>query len=83
MKPPKRIIALMLTLALTLSFVSAQANGNSSQELSSNVEGQTFGAGDCGARWGVTIALGVAALSGCSILCAAAAWYSLAMLYNC
>ena len=83
MKSRNRIIAFMLTLALTLSFVSAQANSNSSQELSSNLEEQTFGAGDCGARWGVTIALGVASLSGCAILCAAAAWYSLAMLYNC
>lgn len=83
MKPRNRLIAFMLALALTLSFVSAQANGSSAHELAPNLEGQTYGAGDCGTRWGVTIALGVASLSGCAILCAAAAWYSLALLYNC
>ena len=72
----------MLTLVMTLSFVSAQATSNPAQELTANAEGQAFG-GDCGARWGITIALGVASLSGCAMLCGAAAWYSLVMLYDC
>jgi hypothetical protein len=83
MKPRNRIIALMLTLALTLSFVSAQANAGPSQQLAPNLESQTFGGGDCGARWGITLALGAATLSGCAALCGVAAWYSLLLLYNC
>jgi hypothetical protein len=82
-KPRNRIIALMLTLALTMSFVSAQAATDSAQELTPNVEGQAFGGMGCGARWGVIIALGAATLSGCAMLCGMAAWYSLIMLDDC
>jgi len=83
MKPRRRIIALMLTLVLTMSFVSAQAASNPAQELAPTIEGQAFGGMGCGARWGVAIALSAATLSGCAMLCGVAAWYSLIMLNDC
>jgi hypothetical protein len=83
MKPRNRIIAFMLALAMTLGFVSAHATGNATHELALNLEERTTGVGDCGMRWGLTISLGAATLSGCALLCGVAAWYSPLTLYDC
>ena len=43
-------------------------------------ESQTVGGSKCTAAWGLGLALGAAALSPCSVVCAALAWYDLALI---
>jgi hypothetical protein len=77
-----KVIAVLLTLALALSIASAQPNIAQTHALGPAAEAQTIG-GSCMAVWGFGIALGVASLSGCGIICGTAAWYTLLMLNKC
>lgn len=78
-----KIVVGLLTLALALSIVSAQAGVQpASASLSADTEAQAYGAG-CGTRWGLTVGLALGAFSPCGIVCAVGAWYSIAFLADC
>lgn len=77
-----KIITVSLALMLALSIAGAHPNSFSTHELEQSAEAHTIG-GSCAAVWGFGIALGAATLSGCGILCATAAWYTLALLSQC
>lgn len=72
-------ITCMLILMLAVSIASAQNNILQTHSLAQSAETQVVGGYKCATAWGFTIALGVATLSGCGIICATAAWYSLAL----
>jgi hypothetical protein len=83
MKMKKAVLpAVLLTLALALGVASAQPDIVQTHALAHAVEAQTVG-GSCAAVWGFGIALGLASLSGCGIVCGTAAWYTLLLLNNC
>jgi hypothetical protein len=82
MKPRTRITAVILTLALALSIVSAQADASFSGELSAKAEAQTMG-GSCAMRWGIFVGLAVGTFSACSVLCATGAWFAMMTLNRC
>jgi len=77
-----KIITLALALMLALSIAGAQPNSFNTHALEQTAETQAIG-GSCAAVWGFGIALGAATLSGCGIICATAAWYTLALLSQC
>jgi hypothetical protein len=77
-----KCIAVILSLTLALSIASAQPNIAPTHMLESAAEAQAIG-GSCMAVWGFGIALGVASLSGCGIICGTAAWYTLLLLNQC
>jgi hypothetical protein len=81
-KPNNKGIVCMLILACCLSLLSATRQVASTQPLSQEIEAQIVGAGDseCNRAWGLGIALAVASLSPCSVVCAALAWYDLALI---
>jgi len=74
-----KAIACMLTLMLAVSIASAQHDIVQTQALTQAAESQAVGGIRCATVWGFSIALGLATLSGCGIICATAAWYSLAL----
>jgi hypothetical protein len=76
------IIAVSLTLMLAMSIAGAQPHTLNTQALEQTAEAHAIG-GSCAAVWGFGLALGAATLSGCGIICATAAWYSLALLSQC
>jgi hypothetical protein len=78
-----KAIACILTLMLVVSIVSSQHTIIQTHALAQASESQAIGGGRCATAWGFSIALGVATLSGCGIVCATAAWYSLALLSGC
>jgi hypothetical protein len=78
-----RIIAVSLALMLALSVAGAQPTLLQTQALSLTAEAHAVGGVSCATVWGFTIALGAATLSGCGIICATGAWYSLALLSQC
>lgn len=82
MKRPKAI-ACILILMLTMGISSAQQNNIQTHELGQGAESLTTGGDRCDSAWGFSIALGLATLSGCGIVCATAAWYSLLLLSAC
>ncbi len=69
--------ACVLTLLLVLSIASAQPNVLQSQALAQTAEQQAVGGDKCAAAWGVGLALAVASLSPCGVVCASLAWYDL------
>jgi len=75
-----KILVTILTLVLTLSIVSAQSPVISTQQLAQPAEAQAVGGSACAAAWGLGLALGIAALSPCGVLCASLAWYDLAAI---
>ena len=77
------VIPCMLALILAVSIASAQQNIVQTHELEQMTESQAIGGDRCASAWGFSIALGLATLSGCGIVCATAAWYSLALLSAC
>lgn len=78
-----KAIACVLALMLAVSIVSAQQNVIQTHELGQSAEFHAVGSGRCATAWGFGIALGVATLSGCGIVCATGAWYSLLLLAGC
>ena len=78
-----KAIACMLVLILAVSAASAQQNIAQTHTLAQTAESQAIGGDRCATAWGFSIALGLATLSGCGIVCATAAWYSLALLAGC
>ncbi len=78
-----KAIACMLALVLAVSISSAQQNIVQTHALEQTAESLAVGGYSCASAWGFSIALGVATLSGCGIVCATAAWYSLALLSAC
>ncbi len=70
----------VLALALSLSLLSASPQPVHRQLLTQTAEGQVVGGSKCSTAWGLGLALGVAALSPCSVVCAALAWYDLALI---
>jgi hypothetical protein len=78
-----KILACALALMLAVSIASAQQNIIQTHELAPSAESHAVGSGRCATAWGFGIALGVATLSGCGIVCATAAWYSLLLLAEC
>lgn len=82
MKKFKAIVC-MLALMLAVSIASAHQNIVQTHPLAQTTESQAIGGGRCATAWGFSIGLGLATLSGCGIVCATAAWYSLALLSAC
>jgi hypothetical protein len=78
-----RAITCMLALVLAVSIASAQQNIVQTHALGQTAESQVVGGGHCASAWGFSIGLGLATLSGCGIVCATFAWYSLALLSTC
>jgi len=78
-----KAITCMLVLILAVSIASAQQNIAQTHVLEQTAESLAIGGGRCASAWGFGIALGLATLSGCGIVCATAAWYSLALLSAC
>jgi hypothetical protein len=78
-----KAIACMLILMLTVGITSAQQNIIQTHELGQAAESLAVGGDRCDSAWGFSIALGLATLSGCGIVCATAAWYSLLLLSAC
>ena len=78
-----KAIACMLALMLAVSIASSQQNIIQTHALAQASEAEAIGGVRCATAWGFTIALGVATISGCGIVCATAAWYSLALLSGC
>ena len=78
-----KAITCMLALILAASVASAQQNIAQTHALEQADESQAIGGDRCASAWGFSIALGLATLSGCGIVCATAAWYSLALLAGC
>ena len=74
-----KAITCILALMLAVSIASSQQNIIQTHALSQAAESRAMGALRCATVWGISIALGVATLSGCGIVCATAAWYSLAL----
>lgn len=70
----------VVALALSLSLLSASPQAAHPHPLSQTSEGQVVGGSKCSTAWGLGLALGVAALSPCSVVCAALAWYDLALI---
>ncbi len=79
-KIDKRMIACVLALAFTLSFISTMPAGANAQPLSLTAETEAVGGGKCAAAWGLGIALAISALSPCGVVCASLAWYDLALI---
>lgn len=73
----------MLTLILAVSIAGAQQNISQTHALEQAAESQAIGGDRCASAWGFSIGLGLATLSGCGIVCATAAWYSLLLLSAC
>ena len=63
----------VVAVALTLSLLSASPQPAPRQPLSQTTESQVVGGSKCSTAWGLGLALGVAALSPCSVVCAALA----------
>ena len=78
-----KTIACMLTLILAVSVASAQQSIVQTHALEQTAEAQAVGGYSCASAWGFSIGLGLATLSGCGIVCATAAWYSIALLSVC
>ena len=78
-----QIPAFVLTLVMVLSIAGAQPNFTQTQALAETAEAQAVGGMSCAAVWGFGLAVGVAALSGCGIVCGTIAWYTLLALNEC
>jgi hypothetical protein len=76
----KTMLVCVLVLAFALSFLSAMPTEVQAQPLVQAAEAQAVGGDACGRAWGLGAALGLAALSPCSVVCAALAWYDLALI---
>jgi len=72
-----KTLACILSLALVLSIASAQHQVSQTQALASTIEVETVGGSKCAAAWGIGLALAVASLSPCGVVCASLAWYDL------
>jgi hypothetical protein len=78
-----QILAVALSLVMVLSIAGAQPNFMSTHALAETAEAQAVGGVSCAAVWGFGLAVGVATLSGCGILCGTIAWYTLLALNDC
>jgi hypothetical protein len=79
----RQILAVVLTLVMVLSIAGAQPNFMQTHVLAETVEAEAVGGMSCAAVWGFGLAVGVAALSGCGIVCGTIAWYTLLALNEC
>jgi len=77
------VIACVLALVLAMSVASVQQSIAQTHALEQMAEAQATGGYSCASAWGFSIGLGLATLSGCGIVCATAAWYSIALLSVC
>jgi hypothetical protein len=78
-----KILSGLLILVLGICIVSTQALAGQTVVLAQNAEAQAVGGYSCAAAFGVGLALGVASLTPCGILCATAGWYMLLALNYC
>jgi hypothetical protein len=71
------VLVAALTLGMSLSLVSAKPRPATPVPATAAVEVATVGGqpDSCYAVWGVAAGLALGALSPCSIICAAGAWY--------
>jgi len=76
----RKTLLLVSVLVFSLSFLSATPSPLQVQPLVQSTEAQVVGGDKCSAAWGLGLALGAAALSPCSVVCAALAWYDLALI---
>jgi len=76
----KKILLCAFVLVFSLSLMSAMPSAVHAQPLAQPAEAQAVGGDDCTRAVGAGAALAVAALSPCSIFCAVAAWYDLALI---
>ena len=76
-----KILSSLLILVLGICIVSTQALAGQTVVLAQNA--QAVGGYSCAAAFGVGLALGVASLTPCGILCATAGWYMLLALNYC
>ena len=78
----KQMIVCIIVFAFSLSYISAMPHAVAAQPLTQTAEAQIVGgsAAGCARAWGLGIALGLAALSPCGVLCASLAWYDLALI---
>ncbi len=76
----RTFLVALLVLAFSLSLISTAPNA-AGQALGPAAEARAVGGIDnCMRAWGLGVALGIASLSGCGVLCATAAWYDLALI---
>ena len=78
-----KAVVCILTLILAVCIASVQHAAIQTHALAQDAESHAVGGGRCATVWGLSIALGLATLSGCGIICATAAWYSLALHSMC
>lgn len=78
-----KAVACILTLMLAVCIASVQNTAIQTHALAQDAESQAIGGDKCATVWGLSLALGLATLSGCGIICATAAWYSLALHTMC
>jgi Na+/phosphate symporter len=76
----KKTLLFVSVLVLSLSLLSAAPRPTRAQSLAPSAELQVVGGDKCSAAWGLGLGLAVAALSPCSVVCAALAWYDLALI---
>jgi len=79
----RSILAAVLTLVMVLSVAGSQPNLMQTHALAETAEAQMVGGMSCAAAWGFGLAVGVATLSGCGIVCGTIAWYTLLALNEC
>ena len=76
----RKTMFLVCVLAVSLCVLSAVPNAAPTLPLAPSAEVQAVGGSKCSTAWGLGLALGAAALSPCSVVCAALAWYDLALI---
>ena len=83
MKTRNRIFGLgLLVLMVALAGLSAWATGTDTQPMTQIMEEQIVGGKTpvCWRAIGLGVSFAVASLSGCSVLCASLAWYSIGLM---
>jgi len=76
----KKLLLCVLVLVFSVSFVSAMPSAVNPQPLAQAAEAHAIGGDACSRAVGLGVGLAVGALSPCSIICAVAAWYDLALI---
>jgi hypothetical protein len=75
-----KTMLLAAVLIFSLSLLSAAPHPARAESLTPSAELQVVGGDKCSAAWGLGLGLAAAALSPCSVVCAALAWYDLALI---
>jgi hypothetical protein len=77
-----RLISFVLVAIFCVSCVSAMPDSGGAWPLQPGAEGELQGGSgsECAQAWGLGLALAAASLSPCSVVCAALAWYDLALI---